>query len=232
MPLPPIPMVSQSDYFVSGDVSIHETAVIAPGVILRAAANSQIVIGAGVCIGLGAVLNAYGGAIALEEGVTLGAKVLMIGRCTVGEGACIGQTSTLIDTSIDPFSLIPSGTLLGDRSRTEQTQSPPIQAETEAIPSPWDNEEMSPPSTIPEESPVTEAESPRRKDAVEPEPPPPAEPVLEVEEVLKTASPVEWVVSSEPVSKSHEPVIGQVYINQLLVTLFPERQSLKRSSLS
>ena len=219
-------MVSQSDYFVSGDVSIHETAVIAPGVILRAAANSQIVIGAGVCIGLGAVLNAYGGAIALEEGVTLGAKVLMIGRCTVGEGACIGQTSTLIDTSIDPFSLIPSGTLLGDRSRTEQTQSPPIQAETEAIPSPWDSEAPSPiafSSGTSEQSLATAADNPSPVAEPEPVSPTPAQ------EVLETVNPVEWVAASETANKSPEPVIGQVYINQLLVTLFPERQSLQRS---
>ncbi|MFM7576201.1 MAG: carbon dioxide concentrating mechanism protein [Microcystaceae cyanobacterium] len=223
MPLPPIPMVSQSDYFVSGDVSIHETAVIAPGVILRAAANSQIVIGAGVCIGLGSVLNAYGGAIALEEGVTLGAKVLMIGRCTVGEGACIGQTSTLINTSIDPLSLIPSGTLLGDRSRTEPTQSPPPQAETEAIPSPWDNEAISPAPAPPKVSPAPEEESTRITEALETVPPTP------VEEKVETVNPVEWVATSETVNKSPEPVIGQVYINQLLVTLFPERQSLQRS---
>ncbi len=228
MPLPPIPMVSQSDYFVSGDVSIHETAVIAPGVILQAAANSQIVIGAGVCIGLGTVLNAYGGAIALEEGVTLGAKVLMIGRCTVGEGACIGQTSTLIDTSIDPFSLIPSGSLFGDRSRSELSEPPELTEPTEStqpvtdpISSPWDSEATA--SVTPEETPAKE-ESPRVTEELEP--------VSPTEEVVETVNPVEWVTTSETVSKSPEPVIGQVYINQLLVTLFPERQSLQRFSSS
>ena len=229
MPLPPIPMVSQSDYFVSGDVSIHETAVIAPGVILRAAANSQIVIGAGVCIGLGTVLNAYGGAIALEEGVTLGAKVLMIGRCTVGEGACIGQTSTLINTSIDPFSLIPSGTLLGDRSRSEETPPQPTQTETEPIPSPWDSETPSPiasSSVTSEQSLATAEDNPNP--VAEPEPASPTP----TEEVLETVSPVEWVAASETANKSPAPVIGQVYINQLLVTLFPERQTLQRTQPS
>ncbi|MEB3249126.1 MAG: hypothetical protein VKK07_07255, partial [Merismopediaceae bacterium] len=154
---------------------------------------------------------------------------LMIGRCTVGEGACIGQTSTLIDTSIDPFSLIPSGTLLGDRSRSEETLPQPTQTETEPIPSPWDSETPSPiasPSVTSEQSLATTEDNPNP--VAEPEPASPTP----TEEVLETVNPVEWAATSETVNKSPEPVIGQVYINQLLVTLFPERQSLQRSSLS
>jgi carbon dioxide concentrating mechanism protein CcmN len=193
MRLPPIQIVSQSEYFVSGDVSIHETAVVAPGVVLQAAPNSQILIGEGSCIGMGTV--------------TLGPGVLILGRVTIGHGTCVGTTTTIINTSIEPLTMVAPGSLLGDTSRAWQpeTVSPPSE-----IPSPWDTEEGVDDSLPVPELPVE----------IEPEPELPSEPAIATE----------FVAAVDTALKEKQPVVGQVYINQLLITLFPERQTFKRNN--
>ena len=50
--LPPPQPVLNTDIRISGDVDIHPTASLAPGVILQAAPNCRIVIRADVCIGM------------------------------------------------------------------------------------------------------------------------------------------------------------------------------------
>lgn len=47
MQLPPLQPFVNLEPFVSGDVKIDPSAAIAPGVILQAASNCQIIIGAG-----------------------------------------------------------------------------------------------------------------------------------------------------------------------------------------
>ncbi|RMG11014.1 MAG: hypothetical protein D6728_09475, partial [Cyanobacteria bacterium J055] len=101
----------------SGDVTIHPGAAIAPGVILQAAPNSRITIADGVCIGIGAVLNAYDGTISIESGATLGAGVLIVGGGTVGTRACVGAATTIFNQSIAPWQVVPAGSLIGDSSR-------------------------------------------------------------------------------------------------------------------
>jgi carbon dioxide concentrating mechanism protein CcmN len=207
MRLPPVQIVSQSEYFVSGDVSIHETAVVAPGVVLQAAPNSQILIGEGSCIGMGTVINAYAGIVDIESGVTLGPGVLIIGRVTIGHGTCVGTTTTIINTSIEPLTMVAPGSLLGDTSRAWQpeTVSPPSE-----IPSPWDTEEG-----VGDSLPVPESSV-----EIEPEPELPSEPAIATE----------FVAAVDTALKEKQPVVGQVYINQLLITLFPERQTFKRNN--
>jgi carbon dioxide concentrating mechanism protein CcmN len=201
MRLPPVQIVSQSEYFVSGDVSIHETAVVAPGVVLKAAPNSQILIGAGSCIGMGTVINAYAGIVDIESAVTLGPGVLIMGRSTVGQGACVGTKTTIINTSIEPLTMVAPGSLLGDISRAWQPETVSPAAN---ISSPWETEEVINDSLPIPESPVE----------TETEPELPSEPAIAPEFVM----PVDTVL------KEKQPVVGQVYINQLLITLFPERQ--------
>jgi len=205
MRLPPVQIVSQSEYFVSGDVSIHETAVVAPGVVLQAAPNSQILIGAGSCIGMGTVINAYAGIVDIGSAVTLGPGVLIMGRSTVGQGACVGTKTTIINTSIEPLTMIAPGSLLGDTSRAWQPETVSPAAE---IPSPWDTEEV-----VNDSLPVPES-------PVEIEPELPSEPAIAPE----------FVVTADTILKEKQPVVGQVYINQLLITLFPERQTFKRNN--
>lgn len=103
--------------YLSGDVVIHRDAVIAPGVLMLADPGSRIIIGAGVCIGLGAILHAHGGDLTIEAGATLGAGVLIVGAGCIGANTCVGATTTVFNTSIDRGQLIPPASLLGDTSR-------------------------------------------------------------------------------------------------------------------
>ncbi len=104
---------------LDGNVSIDPSAAIAPGVLLQAEANSQITIGAGVCIGAGTIVHASGGNIDICMGVCVGRGVLIVGSGTIERNACIGAGTTAIDPQIAEGEVIPTHSLLGDRSRGE-----------------------------------------------------------------------------------------------------------------
>lgn len=210
MLLPPVPIINNSECFVSGNVTIHETAVLAFNIILQAAPHSQIIIGEGVCLGKGTILNAYAGTIEIESGVMLGAGVLIIGRCTIGKNSCIGAATTILNTNVESLAMIPSGSLLGDTSRTCQPNKEKI-AETKAeIPSPWDEELI-------ENNPVSEQiEIQKAEDSAKIKP-----------EIIEVVSP-SFPQQSNSLTKNS--VIGKVYINQLLISLFPEREHFKKNT--
>jgi carbon dioxide concentrating mechanism protein CcmN len=235
MPLPPISIEHRSEFFVSGNVTIHETAVIAPGVILQAAPHSQIILREGTCLGKGTVLNAYAGTIEIEAGAILGAGVLLIGRVTIGKSACIGAETSIFNTSVDSLALIPSGSLLGDHSRrwqpnqVSEKSSPKSDRvsnnNNSAIPSPWDEELMT------GGSPSASQEN-QEKPVIAPENTPSATPKDEIPtnpepEIINFVSPV---TPEQGGSLQKHSVIGKVYINQLLLSLFPERESFKQNS--
>ncbi|PSB29341.1 transferase [Stenomitos frigidus] len=113
MHVPSLQPVNSSHFCVSGDVTIHPTAVIASGVLLQADPESHIVIGAGVCLGMGTILHAHQGTLEVEAEVTIGAGVLLIGAGKIGASACIGAASTLWNHSIDRGTIIPPLSLLG-----------------------------------------------------------------------------------------------------------------------
>ena len=117
MRLPPLQPVSDAHFYVTGNVMIHPSAAIAPGVFMQADTDSQIVIAAGVCIGLGAILHAHQGNLEIEEGASLGAGVLLLGSGRIGASACIGSKVTIINSSIEPEQVVKSGSLIGDTSR-------------------------------------------------------------------------------------------------------------------
>jgi carbon dioxide concentrating mechanism protein CcmN len=123
MYLQPIQAMQDSQICMSGDVTIHPSAAIAPGVLLLANEGSQIVIGAGACIGMGAVLHAAEGVLEVQDGASIGAGVLFVGNGTIGTQSCIGSSSTLFNTSVPPQTLVPSGSLLGDRGRQVSVES-------------------------------------------------------------------------------------------------------------
>ncbi|AFY95290.1 hypothetical protein [Chamaesiphon minutus] len=104
---------------LNGNVSIDPSAAIAPGVLLQAEANSQITIGAGVCIGAGTIVHAAGGNLEIGAGVCLGRGVLILGSGSIERNACIGAGTTAIDPQIEEGAAIPPHSLLGDRSRGE-----------------------------------------------------------------------------------------------------------------
>ncbi len=104
---------------MDGNVTIDPSAAIAPGVLLQAEENSRITIGAGVCIGAGTIVHAAGGNLDICLGVCLGRGVLIIGSGTIAPNACIGAGTTAIDPQIEEGAVIPTHSLIGDRSRGE-----------------------------------------------------------------------------------------------------------------
>jgi carbon dioxide concentrating mechanism protein CcmN len=148
---PPLQAMHDSQVYISGDVTIDPSAAIAPGVLLHASEGSSITIAAGVCIGMGAVLHACGGMLEIQMGASLGAGVLMVGASVIGPNACIGAQSTLLNTSLEGNVLVPSGSVLGDRSRQIQLEAevvPPV-ISTPPIPEPATETTQAPPEPTP-----------------------------------------------------------------------------------
>jgi carbon dioxide concentrating mechanism protein CcmN len=195
MHLPPLRPIRDAHFCVSGNVTIHPSAVIAPGVLLQADASSQIVIAAGVCIGAGTVLHVHQGSLEIEEGASLGASVLLFGSGRIGANACIGSRVTIFNSSIAPDQVVRSGSLVGDPSRAI-AQTEPAKAEV-AEPT---EESPSQAETAP-----TEASS---SQAAETAP-------LQSPSALTSAASV--------------PIYGKAAVAQLIIALFPGRQSLDNS---
>jgi carbon dioxide concentrating mechanism protein CcmN len=187
MHLPPLQLISDAHFCVSGNVRIHPSAVIAPGVLLQADADSQIIIAAGVCIGAGTVLHVTQGNLEIEEGASLGASVLLFGSGRIGANACIGSRVTIFNSSIDSDQVIKSGSLIGDPSR----------------------------SVDPVETAPTEASPPQAEAASTEAPPPP------VTETAPAQSP------SALATAASVPIYGKAAVTQLIIALFPGRQSLE-----
>ncbi len=196
----PLPLqlcpIDTAHYLVSGDVTIHEGVAIAPGVLLQADPGSKIIIGAGVCIGIGSVLHVHEGILKIGAGASIGAGVLLVGQVTIGDRACIGSAATILDSAVEGGALVASGALVGDHSRPlEAPEAPQVQSApgVEAPPDPW--ADLQPPS----------------KPEVLPEDPSPKDP-----------SPEPSVPELDPVVAAS--VYGQSYVNNLLVKLFPQNQ--------
>lgn len=98
-------------------MSIDPSAAISSGVILRADPDSKIIIGDGVCIGIGAILHAHQGILEVEAGANLGAGVLVVGKGKIGVNACIGALTTIWNASIEPWQVVPPSSLVGDQGR-------------------------------------------------------------------------------------------------------------------
>lgn len=132
MHLPPLSSIDSSQIYKGGDVSIHPSAAIAPGVLLQADPGSQIIIEAGACIGSGSILHAHQGTIKVEEAANLGAGTLIVGAGKIGTHACIGAATTILNSSINPGQVIAPGSLIGDTSRPgtpENSQTQPQQSQ-------------------------------------------------------------------------------------------------------
>lgn len=110
----PLLLTNDVHFCVSGTVTIHPTAAIATNVVLRANPGSCLVIGAGVVVGEGCVVQSYGGSLVIEDGVTLGSQVLLIGHGVVQRNACVGSLSTLMDNIvINEGEMVPANSLVG-----------------------------------------------------------------------------------------------------------------------
>jgi carbon dioxide concentrating mechanism protein CcmN len=116
IPLPVAMQSSNRTAVISGDVTVHPTANIGSGVLLHADPGSQLIIGVGACVGTGCVIHAHTGTLFIGDGVILGMGTLVFGTTQVGERACIGADSSLIDVSIAPNTVVPPNSLIDSYS--------------------------------------------------------------------------------------------------------------------
>lgn len=237
MHLPALPWSSNSHVYAEGDVSIDASAAIAPGVILRADPDSKIVIASGVCIGMGSVLHAHGGTLEVEAGANLGAGVLIIGKGKIGAHACIGAITTVWNSSIEPWQVVPAASVVGDKGRQITEVSPvstdthittaPSVPDSSTSPTSGVNDSDTHPSTFvnpvidsyptgqewlngqaPSNQTVT---SDDKRQGHLPQEDPPTEPT-----------------AAQPTSEAGQPVYGQGSLDRILKTLFPSNSSLNR----
>lgn len=158
--LPPLQLPQTAQAYVRGEVTIHPSAAIAPGVILQAEPGSQILIGAGVCIGMGAVLHSYEGRLEIESGANLGAGALIVGQAKIGAGACIGTSATIFNCAIRPGEMVAPGSLIGDTSRQPTAEPPSPLADAAASPAPSQPEGSPTPPLETAPPPATASSSP------------------------------------------------------------------------
>jgi carbon dioxide concentrating mechanism protein CcmN len=198
MYLPPLQAMHDSPAHQIGDVTVHPSAAIAPGVLFQAEAGSRIVISASVCIGMGTVIHAYGGVLEIQEGVNLGAGVLIIGSGVIGAHACVGTSSTVIESSVSSQQILPPGSLVGDRSRSIQSQPipPPVAAEASDTPDPW-------------------GAAPNGQSAYQP--------VKQSAQPSALTPPIPQSAESINGGARTTPIHGKDYVNNLLSTLIPSR---------
>jgi len=242
MSVPPLRLSNNFESYISGEVTVHPSAVLAPGVILQAAGNSKIIIGPGVCIGMGSILQVHEGTLEVEAGANLGAGFLMVGNGKIGANACIGSATTVFNSSVEPGQVIPPGSILGDTSRQiSQTKQlspspdnpPATSAENNNNNGLGEGEEKLISSTNFSASAFIELKGrslsffKSSASAESQSPPPPPKPVNEAEPNLEPAAPEE---PTQPTTESPNSFGTQIYgqgsINRLLTTLFPHRQSL------
>jgi carbon dioxide concentrating mechanism protein CcmN len=230
MSLSPLHLTCNFNSYISGEVTIDPSAAIAPGVILQADPNSQIIIAAGVCIGMGAVLHARDGILEIEAGATIGAGVLLVGRGKIGANACIGSATTILNCSIEPEQVVAPNSLLGDTSR--QTDS--TAAKETTIP-PATVAEVSQPSSgaKSDEEIQTQAQlannngSLADSTAADETTAPPAT-TAEVSQPSSGAGSDEEIQTQAQLANNNgaQLVYGKAALHQLMSTLFPHRQAL------
>jgi carbon dioxide concentrating mechanism protein CcmN len=212
-----------------GDVSIDPSAIIAPGVLLQAESDSQIIIGAGVCIGLETIIHATGGTLEIQQGSCLAMGVLLVGAGTIGKYVCIGSGTTAIDPQIEQGAVIPPHSLLGDRSRSLDTitiesepitdtatiDRPPLE---ELTPDPWEAHPSTP--ELPKIPAPTAPPAPPAPPAPVAPPKPPEYVSIESEgsEITET----NLNVDTPPPNKS---IAGKEQFNRLRRKLFPDINS-------
>jgi carbon dioxide concentrating mechanism protein CcmN len=232
---PSLVIINDSHLFVSGEVVIHPTAAIASGVLLQADPGCRVVVGSGVCVGSGSILHANQGDLVLEAGVILGSGVLIIGKSTIGENACIGSLTTILGCSVEPSQFVPAESLLGDRSRQgESAQSAATPAATTAPAAPAPN------SALPNRNgnaaspypanPYVEIESPWSTPKVNlPQPTP--QPVYQPAPQPTTVSEASAAPSDRNGNQPAQQVVyGRAYIEKMMIRMFPHRQAIDSSS--
>ena len=216
MYLPPPQPILNKDIRVSGEVEIHPTASLAPGVILQAAPNGRIVIGADVCIGMGAIINAGEETIEIGDGAILGSGVLIVGKCKIGNNSCIGTSTTIFQGDIAAMATIAPGSIVGDTSRQAKLDNSK-RTETKSAKSHFNGNSVA--TNRAKNAPQPDVTQNGHRDRI-------AEPSAHRD---SASIPSETTVKSSA-QKLKTPVVGQLYINELLVTLFPHKKTSNSNS--
>ncbi|GAB1537731.1 hypothetical protein NUACC21_03850 [Scytonema sp. NUACC21] len=233
---PPLRLRDNFDSYIGGEVIIHPSAVIAPGVILQAAPNSKIIIGPGVCIGMGSILQVHEGTLEIQAGANLGAGSLMVGQGTIGANACIGAATTIFNCSVGSGQVIPPGSVLGDTSRQtisaeliDEIEQPQPSTGNFRLRNPESNNGIAGQGN--QETRVEQSRaqvSPQSQFAETPKPPV-GETVPKREETPSPESPVPTPQPEEPSTESSGSVgsyiYGQESIQRLMITLFPHKKN-------
>jgi carbon dioxide concentrating mechanism protein CcmN len=249
MSVPLLRLSDNFDKYISGEVNIHKSVVLAPGVILQAAANSKIIIGPGVCIGMGSILQVNEGILEVEAGANLGAGFLMVGPGKIGANACIGAATTVFNCSVAPEQVIPSGSVLGDNSRqidqnlqeeptstnTTSTNTPEQQPEKKVITTTQfsaaafidfkqQSTSLSPPSPTPKSQSPPVAETPLVSDSI------PTETTLPGPTETTLPGPTETTLpgSLETNSEESEPSLAKTEPNNTFGTQIYGKGSINR----
>ncbi|MFH7244208.1 MAG: hypothetical protein ACHWZW_15325 [Spirulina sp.] len=102
---------------LGGQVEVAEGVALGDSVVLNAAPGCRLVLAPGVCVGSGVIIQAVRGDVVIEPGAVLGSGVLIFGTGRIGQNACIGAESTLINPAIPSGQVVPPNSLLGDPSR-------------------------------------------------------------------------------------------------------------------
>ncbi|BAZ26110.1 hexapeptide repeat-containing transferase [Kalymmatonema gypsitolerans NIES-4073] len=211
------------DSYISGEVIIHPSAVLAPGVILQAAPNSKIIIGSGVCVGMGSILQVHEGTLEVEAGANLGAGLLMVGQGKIGANACIGAATTIFNCSVEAGQVVAAGSVFGDSSRrltespkpTNETKQPELS--TNDLASSNTNSEN---GTGRQKDLGTGGQTQQEKELIPNSSPPPSSSSSSLSPSAPPAPPQDSQISSY--------IYGQESIQKLLGTLFPHKQSLNK----
>jgi carbon dioxide concentrating mechanism protein CcmN len=212
---PPQPTINK-DIRISGDVEIHPTASLAPGVILQAAPEHKIIVGADACIGMGAIINAAQGSIEIGSGAILGAGVLIIGASKIGSNCCIGTSTTIFQSDVATMVVIEPGSIIGDGSRQADKNSHK-QSETQSSKNSKNVNHVG----VKYDSKSDSVDKPQHQSVQNSNYVPDSPSVTPVE-----------TATQNPLNQNKKPVVGQLYINELLITLFPHNKTHHSGSQS
>lgn len=246
MQLPPPQPIGNRHSMISGNVTIHSSAAIAPSVLLQADPDSELIIGAGVCIGAGAVIHAHGGTLELEVSVNLGSEVLVVGHGRIRANACIGSKATLINPDVPAASVVGWETLVGDESRSvveePAVEAPPVNQTPMGngwIPlvsgPPIQNGQVSPvnPPPVVSGPPVQN----RQAASINPSPLQNGQMSSQQPAPIASGPPMPGAITpSEPAEPGpivppnlyNQTIYGKAAVERLLNTMFPHRQTLNQ----
>jgi carbon dioxide concentrating mechanism protein CcmN len=222
---------------IRGDVTIDRSVIIASGVILNATSGTKIILSSGVCLGMGTIITAYDGDVEIKENTILGSGSLILGSCVIGSQVSLGASVTVYNTNVEPLTVIPAGTIIGDRSRRvklkENEEISPVKEEKQentAINNPTqtiiDGIKNGFATSLDDQIVENDAHVRDTDDRTIEENIPENKPdSAKIEDNAETEIMNQQEVSEENTTKVNT-VVGQVYINKLLFTLFPERKTL------